>query len=468
MQRTITAVMRAALVVVLLSSPGFGQLGDQAWISLFNGKSLDGWKASEHPSTFSARDGMIVAHGARSHLFYVGPVQNAEFADFEFKVDVRTKPGSNGGLYFHTAYQETNWPQKGFEVQVNNSYTIDPRKTGSLYRMQDVPDSLARDNEWFTEHIIVRGKRVVVRVDGRTVVDWTEPSVPQPPEQVPGRVLGSGTFALQGHDPGSTVYYRNIHVKPLPPLDFPIVDYHVHLKGGLTIEQAIANANRRGVRFGIAVNCGKGFPVSGDEGLLEFLEAVQGKPVYTAVQAEGREWVKLVSADVLAKFDYIFTDSMTWTNDRGERMRLWVPREVEIGDRQEFMDTLVDRTIEILTTEPIDIYVNPTYLPAEIAKEYAALWTDARMDRVIQAAVENGVAIEINSRFRLPSERFIRRAKAAGAKFSFGTNNGGADDLGQLAYSRLMARRCGLTRDDMFTPRPDGQKAIQRKGLPRR
>jgi hypothetical protein len=307
-----------------------------------------------------------------------------------------------------------------------------------------------------------------VFVDGQKVVDWTEPQPPDPPRGMAGRVLGSGTFALQGHDPRSVVHYKDIYVKPLPTLDFPIVDYHVHLKGGLTIDQAIANADRRGIWFGIAVNCGVGFPVSSDDGLLQFLEEVRGKRVYTAAQAEGREWVTLVSEEVLAKFDYIFTDSMTWTNDRGKRMRLWIPREVEMGDKQAFMDMLVDRAVGILTNEPIDIYVNPTYLPAEIADEYDALWTDARMDRVIEAAVANGVAVEINSRFRLPSERFVRRAKAAGAKFSFGTNNGGADDLGQLAYSRMIARRCGLTEDDMFTPRPDGHKAIQRKGLPGR
>jgi len=131
------------------------------------------------------------------------------------------------------------------------------------------------------------------------------------------------------------------------------------------------------------------------------------------------------------------------------------------------MEMLVDRTVGILNHEPIDIYVNPTFLPAVIDKEYDTLWTDERMDKVIQAAVKNGVAIEINSRYRLPSEKFIKRAKAAGAKFSFGTNNGSKDDLGDLAYSRLMAVRCGLTKEDMFVPKPDGQKPIQKKGLPR-
>lgn len=147
-------------------------------------------------------------------------------------------------------------------------------------------------------------------------------------------------------------------------------------------------------------------------------------------------------------------------------MRLWIPSEVEVGDKQAFMDMLVERAVGILTREPIDIYVNPTFLPAEIAAEYDALWTEERMDRVIQAAVQNGVAIEINSRYKLPSEKFIQRAKEAGAKFSFGTNNGDRD-LGDLAYSRLMARKYNLTRDDFFVPKPDGRKPVQVKGLPR-
>jgi histidinol phosphatase-like PHP family hydrolase len=170
---------------------------------------------------------------------------------------------------------------------------------------------------------------------------------------------------------------------------------------------------------------------------------------------------------MIAKFDYVFTDSMTWTNDRGKRMRLWIPNEVEVGDKQQFMEMLVERTVGILNNEPIDIYVNPTFLPAVIDREYDTLWTDERMDKVIQAAVKNGVAIEINARYKLPSEKFIKKAKAAGAKFSFGTNNAGKDDLGDLAYSRLMAARCGLTKEDMFVPKPDGQKPVQKKGLPK-
>ncbi len=206
--------MLSILGLLVLATPVLGA-SEESWISLFNGKDLDGWKAAtENTATFSVRDGAIVAHGNRCHLFYVGPVNNADFKDFEYKVDVMTEPGSNGGLYFHTEYQETGWPSKGFEVQVNNSFKADPRMTGSLYQVQDVMNvSPAKDNEWFTEHIIVRGKRVQVFINDKQVVDWTEPATPDP--KLGDRKIGSGTFALQGHDPKSVVYYKNIRVRPL-------------------------------------------------------------------------------------------------------------------------------------------------------------------------------------------------------------------------------------------------------------
>lgn len=185
------------------------------WISLFDGESLDGWKISENKETFSVQDGMIVANGPRAHLFYVGDVNNANFKNFEFKADVMTMPNSNSGIYFHTEYQEDGWPSKGYEVQVNNTHS-DWRKTGGLYAIQDVKNPPSKDNEWFTEHIVVKGKQVIVMVNGDTTVNYTEPENPERESGMAGRLISSGTFALQGHDPGSKVTYKNIMVKILP------------------------------------------------------------------------------------------------------------------------------------------------------------------------------------------------------------------------------------------------------------
>ena len=184
------------------------------WISLFDGESLNGWRASENKETFSVKDGMIVVDGPRSHLFYVGDVEGHSFKNFEFKADVMTKPGANSGMYFHTEYQEEGWPSKGYEVQVNNS-SGDWRRTSSLYAVEDVREAPAKDDEWFTQKIIVRDKRVVILVNGKVQVDYTEPEDPERPDNMSGRLIDKGTFALQGHDPESVIYYKNIMVRPI-------------------------------------------------------------------------------------------------------------------------------------------------------------------------------------------------------------------------------------------------------------
>lgn len=178
----------------------------EGWVTLFDGKTLSGWKAAEHPGTFTVADGAIVVFGERAHLFYDGPLKNHDFKNFEFKAQVMTTPGSNSGIFIHTTYQETGWPSKGYEIQVNNTHT-DWRKTGSIYAVQDVKEAPAKDNEWFTEHIIVQGKKITVKINDKVINEYTEGEN--------GR-LSSGTVALQGHDPKSKVLYKDIMIKPLP------------------------------------------------------------------------------------------------------------------------------------------------------------------------------------------------------------------------------------------------------------
>lgn len=190
--------------------------GEDGWVSLFNGENLDGWKASEHTSTFSVVDGAITVHGDRSHLFYDGEVNDHDFTNFEWCCEIMTKPNANSGMYFHTEFQDVDWPAKGYEVQVNNTHG-DPKKTGGLYDVADVlDDSPAKDNEWFTQHVIVRGKNIRVYVNGKLTTDYTEPDDLDRQSGRAGRKLGHGTLALQGHDPGSVVIYRKVLVKPLP------------------------------------------------------------------------------------------------------------------------------------------------------------------------------------------------------------------------------------------------------------
>ncbi|HBB92039.1 MAG TPA: hypothetical protein DC042_10050 [Bacteroidales bacterium] len=233
--------------------------------------------------------------------------------------------------------------------------------------------------------------------------------------------------------------------------DFPLVDYHVHLKGDFTYDKAVEHSRQTGIKYGVALNCGLGFPTQTDSAALAWLESMKNSPFLLAMQAEGREWVKMFSPEVIRKFDYVFTDAMTYTDDSGKRVRLWIKEEVTVPDKEKFMDELVNRIETILGTEPIDIYVNPTFLPECISSEYNQLWTEERMLRVIRSAIENNVAIEINNRYRIPSEKFIKLAKKEGAKFSFGTNNADSN-LGDLNWCLRMKKLCGLTAGDMFKP----------------
>ncbi|MHC1762997.1 MAG: DUF1080 domain-containing protein [Verrucomicrobiia bacterium] len=179
--------------------------------TIFDGKTFEGWKkAVENPDTWKIEDGAFVARGERCHLFYVGDAK--PFKNFELKVDVMTEPNSNGGIYFHTKYQERDWPKVGFECQVNVSHG-DWKKTGSLYDVVNVPTSPAKDGEWWTQHIIVEGRKVTVRINGKLLFEYTQPLGAQPGDFT--RVLDEGTFALQAHDPNSVVRYKNIRVKRL-------------------------------------------------------------------------------------------------------------------------------------------------------------------------------------------------------------------------------------------------------------
>ncbi len=203
-----------AVSICLFFFVAAGDHSKNKWVSLFDGKSLNNWKVGDNAASFSIEDGAIVVNGKVAHLFYDGEVAQHAFKNFEFKADVMTTPGSNSGIYFHTIYQKGGWPQKGYEVQVNNSQ-IDWRRTGSLYAIQDIREVYVKDNEWYTEYIKVKDKRIIIKINNKTVVDYTEPEIVTRNKGMEGRLLSSGTFALQGHDPKSKVYFKNIMVKVL-------------------------------------------------------------------------------------------------------------------------------------------------------------------------------------------------------------------------------------------------------------
>jgi len=486
-----TLTRRDALALLFAAPAAIHSLPGQSteWLSLFDGTSLRGWRAQGRTDVFSATNGRISVHGTGARLFYAGPSDQADFKNFEFSAEVMIEPGAESAICFHTKDQPLSSLAPGFQVLLaNDSHGpdgfIQRRKTGSLYGVRHVWKQFIRDNEWFTLNILVRQKQVQARVDDMLVVDYIEPDDAFSANADFDCRIGHGTFALQAISPQGTTFFRKLRVRPLPDAvpqlsnerpqvddvyrdiirlgtaNIPVVDYHTHLKGGLTLDQALANSRRVGIGYGIAINCGLSFPVHDDASIRDYLESMKGQPCYVAMQAEGREWRTLVTPESVARFDYVFTDAMTFTDDNGKRMRIWIPEEIGvITDKQAFMEMLVKR-IEGVMREPIDIYANATYIPDQIAVDYDALWTRQRMQRVIDAALRNDVAIEINNRRKIPSPAFLKMAKAAGCKFSFGTNNAEAE-LGRLEYPMQMVKECGLVWQDIFVPKPDGQKPIQ-------
>lgn len=210
--------MKKILVVALSFLVSFSVSAQKAdkegWIKLFNGKSFKGWTISENPDSFSISDGVIKIDGPRAHMFYTGKVENHDFKNFELKMQIKTMPGANSGVFIHTAYQEDGWPAKGYEIQVNQSHG-DWRKTGSVYSFKDVRDTYVSDEEWYTKHIIVNGEQVTVKVNGEVVNEYTESRDREAIGDSPKK-LSSGTIALQAHDPKSVIYYKDIMIKPLP------------------------------------------------------------------------------------------------------------------------------------------------------------------------------------------------------------------------------------------------------------
>jgi len=252
-------------------------------------------------------------------------------------------------------------------------------------------------------------------------------------------------------------------------LDFPLIDLHVHLDNS-SIDQVLPLSIERNVKFGIVEHAGtreNKYPVvlSNDDQLRARNKMLDGKGVYKGIQTEWHDWAKCFSKEALAELDYILTDTMTFPGKDGSRIKLWengVTDRVDISNKDAFMDRYVDWHLKIINEQPIDLLANVSWLPAPLADDYDAFWTDKRIQKVLDAALKHRVAIEISSSFKLPKLKFLKATKEAGLKFTFGSN-GRYPNMGKLDYSIQLAKDLGLKASDMFTPAPNGQRAAQRR-----
>lgn len=398
---------------------------------------------------------------------------SASYENFIFRGQAQTSADGEAALLFHSDGEE------GYEVTIRNGAQDGSIKTGSLRSVRNLYRSLAEDGEWFDLEVAVRGKNVAVKVNGVDVVCYTEPAKPYREAAHAKKLIGRGKVALKGVK--GDVKLRNMSVEALaadarneadtlPPIDeqtdhvirfqqrdFPVIDWHVHLKGGLTKEQAHAMSMNYGINYGVAPNAGEGGVgrmLADDAEVREYYEEVKNHPFHFGVQGEGRKWTQTFSKEALGIFEYLFTDAMTIIDHKGRNSRIYRAEEV-IRDggitMEQYMDQIVDQTVKILSYEPADIFANATYIPDDMNADYAKYWTDERVDKVLDVLQKNNIALEISARYKIPSLDIIKKAKERGIKFTFGTNNVDAN-FGRLEYSLEAVEKCGLTVEDMWFP----------------
>jgi len=417
------------------------------WQTLFDGQSLQNWKPSETDKTWSVVDGALVSGGPRSHLFYDGPVGKHDFKNFELKLEFQLQEGSNSGLFFHTEFSEAGSPPKGYEVQISSSPKED-KKTGSLFAIRSIYKDFPQADTWNTLWLRVSGQRIEVKINDLLLADYVEPA--DAPRSRQGRLLSSGTIALQAHDPATKVAFRNIMVRILPEdagtgngdtsyipdpdenfarridrfgsKNVPVIDYHIHLRGGMTLEKSLINQAKTGIQSGVLENAGKDWPLSTNDKIEEFITAAEKYPVFIGLQVNDRDWFNVIDAKLLKRLDYVLADTMIMNDESGKPQKLWFEDQYEIGDPEVWMQRYFRHCMTIVN-EPISILANPTYLPKRVAHLYDQLWTEERMTQLIEAGVKNNVAFEIQAGSEFPKEKFIKLCQSKGAKFTIGRNN---------------------------------------------
>ena len=449
--------------IILICTTCTTQKKSSDWIELFNGKDFTGWKASENQGTFKIENGMIVANGNRSHLFYIGDGKEpVDIKNFELSADVMTYPLANAGIYFHTTYQEEGWPEKGYEVQVNTTHLgaddyKEVKKGASLYGVRNVYKAFAKDSVWYNLNILVEGKHIRIKHDGMLTVDYIESSSSR---------QASGTFALQGHDPLSTVFFKNLKLKILPDSagnsvevpaepypkiieaqaeNFAFIDTHVIDDSAFNIDSAIQEFYKTGINIGVVADSST---LADNSALTNFISRYSKYPVFLGVMNSNDS--QQIDNKTRRKFDYVIGEITQVKNKSGKTID--VHGEEKISNNQSFMDDYVTAIIAKINSGTIDIWANATLLPSSLASDHDKLWTKERMLKVIEAAKKNKVGIEINNALRIPSMDFLKVAKEQGCLF---TNGGIYIDNKTTSpdYFLEAITQCNLTYKDIYIPK---------------
>jgi len=403
---------------------------DQEWVELFNGKDLQGWKASEHDSSWSVVDGALQGVGERSHLYYQGKHLRDSFKNFELIAEVKTYKLANSGIYFHTAYLQDGWPNRGIEVQVNNTHVglgegIELKKSGSLYGVRNIYQTFTKDSVWYTTRILVQGKTVKIWVDSMLTVDYTEPADPAMHGIPPSRQINKGTIALQCHDPLSKVHYRSIRIRRLPD-DAPSTGVaasfgpwydSMKLYQGrqyafidLNPDQSISKDSMLTCYYQSGINVACVIPLEDtlNHVMHNKLSEVANAPVFKGLKVTELNY-KNLSQEISAPFDYV------------------------IGECTDLL-----KAKRMLASGKIKIWAHH----GEIENNHP----------YIKLAHQHGVAFEINNEAKTPSLDFIKRAKEEGCKFSI-SHLVPASKMEASTYIIDVIKEAGLSYKDFYVPK---------------
>lgn len=392
---------------------------EDGWVELINGKDFTGWKASENAATWSIKDGTFQAVGKRSHLFYEGEHLKDGFKNFELEVVVKTSKLANTGIYFHTEYQETGWPTKGMEIQVNNTHIgegdyIELKKTASLYGVRNLYKAFGKDGEWMTLKARVENNRVQVWLNGMKTVDYRQPQK----TFAAVKRLSKGTFSLQGHDTLSKMQYKSFRVRRLPDnahsnltatvwgawhdslvvlqgRQIPFID--LNPKTALSAKELADYFYATGINVALV----KTAAAAGE------LIAAKNRPLFTGIKVNAANQATAPSAGA----DYIVGESIDLTSAQtllgGNKINIWAHKGKALN--------------------------------SEMAKG------------LLDMAKRNNIAIEINNLASSPSIEIIKMAKAKGCKFTF-AGLVPASAMQQSTYVMAAIKEANLTYKNFYIP----------------
>jgi hypothetical protein len=211
-------------------------------------------------------------------------------------------------------------------------------------------------------------------------------------------------------------------VARLKAKQIPLVDYHIHIRGGMTPEKAFDWEQKSGIKSGVLENTGRDWPLSDNEKLAAFINDAKRFPLLIGIQVNDRDWYKTTDKKLLSELNYVLADTMIMADESGKPQKLWLEEQYEIKDPKIWFEHYFKHCMTVVN-EPITILANPTYLPPRLEKYYDEFWNEERMSELIDAGIKNGVAFEIQSPSKFPKRNFINLARKKGAKFSIGRNN---------------------------------------------